>query len=395
VTADEGKDETCHLFCESASVVKITALHDDTGGKMSPRDKAEVLVNDVRLLGTMKLQHGDCLRIGTSALLQINIPSLKIAGEAQSGYAKQLSERIGSERAELVYTALCELQPSIDEGNLITQELTANAYVFRPQVLTDVARMDQDPEWMVSLCRAEGIEACGAPLATWSAGHYLQRLDAMRAARDEVRKRGVPWGQTGDLHLWAHADVILEVDTPSGDVAGIGTSSEALPRAVPPLGPGARSELVAEVAEAKRWRSEAMRWRSEAERVELVPIELRDARFEVESAMLELAAWQSRAELEARKRAELAAELRALDAPRFTAECAAEEEAQAEAREGVCDSELGRLPYNKTYISVTGQLRARLNVVQSASKIVDVRVTDDLQLEKSVHGCLRRHRCVR
>merc|ERR1712137_208369 len=184
---------------------------------------------------------------------------------------------------------------------------------------------------------------------------------------------------------------MLEVDGHSGDVAGVGTPrpSEDLPRAAPPLGPGSRAEFCAEVAEVAQLRSEAISWRLEAERARSVPTELRDARYEAEAARLELSTWRSRAESEARRRADLATELWKLDGPRRAAEAAAEERAEAEARENIRDCELGWVPYNKTYVSVLSQLRSRLDVVQSAAKIVDERVTNDQQLEKSVRGCLR------
>merc|ERR1712232_14246 len=157
------------------------------------------------------------------ALFQVSIPLLRISAEGESRYEKHLRERIGDKRANRVFVALSDLQFAIEEANLLTQDLIGSTYVFRPQVLTDVARIDQDPQWMVSLHRAEAGVAQGMALATWSADDFSQRLNAMRLARDEVNKRGVRWGQPGDPHLWAQADVMLEVETHSGDVAGVGT----------------------------------------------------------------------------------------------------------------------------------------------------------------------------
>jgi hypothetical protein len=202
---------------------------------------AQVFVENELVVGTRKVRNKDKLRIGRAHVFQLFVPQDRqepqdaritklvddLALDSNGGhmlakeYAAHLKERIGSERAFSVFSALQEIQPLVDEANDITDELRGgeeHEFVFKAHVLTDVTSVGRDPEIMVALhtterpdeidnegtyvYRSGQSKGASSLTAVWSKSLFLTRLDAMREVYHDVCHRNDPWGQAGDLDPW-------------------------------------------------------------------------------------------------------------------------------------------------------------------------------------------------
>jgi len=267
--------ETCSLVCNDGLIVEITVAEQDNKcteassvivcdrlsgerrrssasltkcgarqgrrGSLFKNGVAQVFVENELVFGTRKARNKDKIRIGRAHVFQLFVPQDRqepqdaritklvddLVGECNGGhmlakeYAVHLKERIGSERAFSVFSALQEIQPLVDEANEITDELRGgeeHEFVFKAHVLTDVTSVGRDPEIMVALHTTERPDeidkhgifvyrsgtshgACSLT-AVWSKSLFLSRLDAMREVYHDVCHREDPWGQAGDLDPW-------------------------------------------------------------------------------------------------------------------------------------------------------------------------------------------------
>uniref|UniRef100_A0A7S1F2Y7 Kinesin motor domain-containing protein n=1 Tax=Noctiluca scintillans TaxID=2966 RepID=A0A7S1F2Y7_NOCSC len=267
--------ETCSLVCNDGLIVEITVAEQDNKcteassfigydrlsgerrrssasltkcgarqgrrGSLFKNGVAQVFVENELVVGTRKARNKDKMRIGRAHVFQLFVPQDRqepqdaritklvddLVMDSNGGhmlakeYAAHLKERIGSERAFSVFSALQEIQPLVDEANDITDELRGgeeHEFVFKAHVLTDVTSVGRDPEIMVALHTTERPDeidnhgifvyrsgtsngACSLT-AVWSKSLFLSRLDAMREVYHDVCHREDPWGQTGDLDPW-------------------------------------------------------------------------------------------------------------------------------------------------------------------------------------------------
>jgi len=214
-----------------------------------------IYLNNKMVLSSTTMQHGDRLRIGQSHVFQLFVPEVEhdldlaeavtscaeddvayftTDGSSDRHMANELAgylkDRIGSQRTDQLFHRVREIQPFIDEANLLNEELLGDEeyeYVFSPHLLAGVVTADMAPELGVVLYKirnADDIDIAGEPifktedpptqlLAMWSERVFMSRLDIMRDLHHFVSERGEPWGEEGDADPWSDVQGMATVST--------------------------------------------------------------------------------------------------------------------------------------------------------------------------------------
>jgi len=224
---------------------EIASRQEDGGSTHSLRKSgvAMVYVNNQLVLRNATLREGDKLRIGQTHVFQLNVPQTKeevaskepvdtitsivgdITTEGTSDrlnateFASQLRRESARRGRKECSGELSELQPLIDEANVITEELRGDEnfdFTFTPHVLCTVTHNEFGPELAVGLCRskkADDIDEYGKPVydddgpqtsldSVWSQKVFMTRLEAMRDLHEAVSDRDTAWGEKGDADPW-------------------------------------------------------------------------------------------------------------------------------------------------------------------------------------------------
>lgn len=172
-----GGDESCDIVLRGLGIgpqMCVVRLVDGEA-EVEPAALARVLVNGEPLTGSRRLQHGDSLLLGYAHGFRLVVPQ----GTDALASARRLQLDAAAARPELkASTARRQLQPLVDEANLITEELQEEL-CFAIQSLADSHQL------LVSVGPASDRTQ-----QLWPLPKFLGRLREMRELYQEAEEHG-------------------------------------------------------------------------------------------------------------------------------------------------------------------------------------------------------------